>query len=223
MTPEREKAIEHRQAIGRGEAPPKQPKKRIRHRSPLRDVECVCGAVFQTNTNKRYCSETCSNHAKKIRDAAKNKIYNATKPKKPPIEKPCSVCGNTFQATRATKIYCSDACKKIVHSRVLSKELLKERQCKICGKTFKPTRALMGFCSKQCRDYHNREKYGDGAEGAFGNKSVVKAKCPVCGKEYDRIFYYGWIGRGVPRMNCYSCEQMLVHRPSIQDTYLVYA
>lgn len=214
MSPEREKAIEQRQAIGRGEIEGKKKRKRKSNYKECEKVpkKCVCGKEFTAKKQKIYCSQACRYKERKRIEREKRLLIS-----KPVYENKCHFCGEMFKTHVRRTIYCSDKCKVYRNNARLDLIIeVEERTCKVCGSQFKPKRSLMNFCSSKCKNKHNAEKCSDVSIGA---RSFIKTKCPVCGKIYERFFHSGWIGNGMPRKNCYNCVSILSDKPTYDDAY----
>lgn len=214
MPPECEKAIELRQAIGRGEV---KKKKRKRGKSYYKECEkvsktCVCGREFSAKIQQVYCSQECKYKERKRIEREKRLLIS-----KPIYENKCHFCGQMFKTHIRRTLYCSDKCKVYRNNTRLDLIIeLEERTCKVCGNKFKPKRSLMNYCSTKCKNKHNAEKCSDSSIGA---RAFVKTKCPICGKIYERFFPSGWIGNGMPRKNCYTCIEILNDKPSYENIY----
>lgn len=174
-----------------------------------------CGEKFKTNRNDiRYCSDECRYKAKLIRNSERRE-FNLRSISE--IVRTCVYCKKDYISNNNSQMYCSDKCKRTVNNERASNRIKNcTRSCKICGKEFKPKRSLFNFCSIQCKEKSNLNKYGN---NLFGRKTILKTKCPMCGKIYNRLFLSGWIGNGMPRMNCISCERYIQNKPSIIEHY----
>ncbi len=165
---------------------------RYRRTHPFRRKTCLgCGVEFTTSHNKqKFCSQDCAN----------NNI--ALKVKRPPIKKPCTVCGVEIVGISSKK-YCEE-CKrksglernkkrKIVTCIRCGKEFLQSHgsekycsiecvspikqgitlNCLICNKSFIASQANQKFCSIRCRNVNkNRKK---------NRNRKVGSKCEICG------------------------------------------
>lgn len=63
----------------------------------------------------------------------------------------CTVCGEGFQASRASALYCSPRCQKLGAAR----KRLGTRACPICSEEFVPWDAAGRTCSPRCRNTLN--------------------------------------------------------------------
>jgi len=103
-----------------------------------RTVECQeCGVdVVTYDSRRRFCCTDCWN---RWRARAENQRTG-------PVIKQCPVCGITFEALKAQRVYCSMSCAEAVRS-----DKRATRVCLVCGHPFIPRGSRQEICSGTCR------------------------------------------------------------------------
>lgn len=98
------------------------------------------------------------------------------------VTKVCPVCGEAFETTYSTKLYCSEGCCSIAVKRMwrarysVNNPTVKE--CRWCGKPLEGERKIIGYCSDRCKmAYWQSDR----------QKRLVTKVCESCGCEYQTI------------------------------------
>lgn len=139
----------------------------------------VCNKVFiTTNSQKKYCSESCrrknwkKNNREKYLSANRRSWRKRQDKKIRGLTKDliCPNCGKKFSNTKSrnysTIKFCSAKCRNLYNGRKQDKLKRKSeppRKCVVCGKTFDPRKSFyyrtVQTCSKKCSKKLWREKH----------------------------------------------------------------
>jgi len=171
-----------------------------------------CNNEFTSNRKKKYCSRSCNDKQKAIRDAADKKhlkYYQKRKDvlkakrdaeKQKRLENPdlktCPTCKHEFHNTSVRPmVYCSEFCRRnsAVEKKKIKRraELLTKKTCacRDCNKSFETIYTTKKYCSQSClkREWNfSQGKAPRKPKEVKPKQEVKKAKTPAK-KQYKTI------------------------------------
>jgi 5-methylcytosine-specific restriction endonuclease McrA len=148
------------------------------------------GTVVQRGVGRprKFCSEQCKARA------GNRRTRRAWLPIRQRYSGKCEWCGETFEATKRGKIFCSQRCANAVSARrsKLGVNGKGPKPCATCGQIFEAVRATHRWCSRQCRNRHfgilrSRGRVKPSA-ATYTDREIFERdgwRCHLCGGRVD--------------------------------------